>query len=125
MVQVRLRTLSLEDVLKMIRPEGPAIFPLRITGSVAFAYGDPSMLAHGLARLRVGLLKPGNNQRSLRLKLSVRHVVIRQGKVKRILPRSKRNGDVIAARRSFRGIKAAVARLPVGVPATLVVRNWI
>ena len=64
-VQVRLRPLALENVLEMIGAKRPAIFPLRVSGAVALANGNPAMLANGLARLAVSLFEPRESPAAL------------------------------------------------------------
>ena len=97
-VQVRFRPLVAEDVLKVIGAERTAIFPLRVTGAVTFANRDPAMPANRLSLAHVITFKPWNDERRLRFELSVRHVVVRQRAVKRILLRNEIHWDVITPR---------------------------
>src|SRR5207237_8523583 len=46
MVEVRLRPLILENILKMIGAKRATIFPLRVAGAVAFSNCDPAIFAH-------------------------------------------------------------------------------
>ena len=55
----------------------------------------------------------------------MRHVVIRQREVERILPRNERYWNVIAACARLRVVRAAVIRCPIKIPRTLVVRHRI
>ena len=55
----------------------------------------------------------------------MRHVVIGQRAIKRILPRDERSRNVIPARGRLGSIEAAVIRGPVRVPGTLVIRDRI
>src|SRR5436305_3604813 len=116
MVQVRLRPLVTENVLEMIGPKRSTILPLRVAGAISFANRNPAMPADGLALPRVVALEPGNDQRRLRLELAMSHVVVRQRKVERILPRDERNRDVIATLRFLRVIETTVTRRPVEIP---------
>src|SRR6516165_10212653 len=125
MVKIRLRTLIAENILKMVCAKWPTILPLRVAEAVAFADGDPTVAADGLPRPGVRLLEPWDYQRGFRLKLAVSDVVIRQRAVERILPRDKRDWDVIPARARVRGIRAAVIRRPIVIPRTLVIRHRI
>src|SRR5678815_1627962 len=77
MVQIRLRALIAEDVLKMICAKRAAILPLRVAEAIPFANGNPTMAADRLPRPGVGLLEPRDNQRRFGLELAVRDVVIR------------------------------------------------
>src|SRR5205814_6315585 len=97
-VQIWLGPFVLENVLEMVGPERPAIFPLRVASLVAFADRDPSVFANGTARLRVNLFEPRNHQRGLRLELAMGHVVVRERAVKRVLPRNERDRDVVPSR---------------------------
>ena len=108
-VQIRLRPLVLKNVLKVVGAERPAIFPLRIANTVAFADRDPAILADrlALARYRI-LLEPRNDQRGFRFELAVRDIVIRQRDVKRILTRDEIDRDIVAAIRAIRGVVAAI-----------------
>src|SRR5205085_11415997 len=88
-VQIRFGTFVLENVLKMVGPERAAIFPLGVTGLVSFANRDPVVLANGPARLGVGLLKPGDDQRRFRFELAMGYVVVGKRAVKWILSRNE------------------------------------
>src|SRR4029450_2883284 len=125
MVQIRLRPLGSEDVLKMVRGKGTAILPLRVAEAIPFANGDPSMAADRLPGPGIGLLEPGDHQRRFGLELAVRDVVIRQREVERILPRDKRDWNIIPARAWLRVVRAAVIRCPIKIPRHLVVRPRI
>src|SRR5262249_16631351 len=109
----------------MVCAKRPAILPLRITDAVSFTNGNPAMAADRLARPGVGLLKPRDHQRGFGLKLAVRDIVIRQCEVERILPRDKRDWNVIPARARLRSIRATIVRCPIQIPRTLVVRHRI
>ena len=82
----------------MVGPKRPAILPLRVADAVALANGNPTIAANRMARPGVSGLEPRNDQRRFRLELAVRHVVIGQREVERILPRDKRRWYVIPAR---------------------------
>src|SRR5512132_233420 len=110
MVQIRLRALIAEDVLKMVCAKRAAILPLRVAEAIPFANGDPTMAANRLPRPGVGLLKPRDHQRRFGLELTVRDVVIRQRKVEWILPRDEGYWNVIAARARLWVVRAAVIR---------------
>src|SRR5215475_7378402 len=125
MIKIRLRPLVSKNVLKMISAKRSAILPLRIAEAVPFANGDPTMAADRLPRSSVGLLKPRDYERRFRLELAVRHVVIRQRDIKRILFRDKRDWNVIPARARLRVVRAAVIRRPIKIPRTLIVRHRI
>jgi len=89
----------LENVLKMIGAKRATIFPLRVAGAVAFSNGDPVIFAHRLARSRVRLFEPRDDERRFRFELTVRDVVVRQRVVEGILVRDERHWNVIASRR--------------------------
>src|SRR6266567_1413261 len=125
MVKIRLRPLIPEDVLKMIGPERPAIFPLRIANAIALTNGDPAITAYRLALARVGLFEPWDHQRRFRLELTMRNVVVRESEVEWILPRDKGYWDVIPARARLRIVRPAVIRCPIIIPAAFVVRHRI
>src|SRR6187399_2578920 len=55
MVQIRLRALIAEDVLKMVCAKRAAILPLRVAEAIPFANGNPTMAADRLPRPGVGL----------------------------------------------------------------------
>ena len=82
----------------MVGAERTAIFPLRVTRSIALADSDPAMLANGMPRLSVGLLKPRDDQRRLWLKLTMRDVIVGQRTVKWILPRHEGDRNVVSPR---------------------------
>ena len=88
-IQIRLWAFILENILEMVGPERPAVFPLCIAHAAALADGDPVILANRMARLGISGPEPRNDQRRFRLELAVRHVVIGQSAVERILPRHK------------------------------------
>src|SRR5215469_18889398 len=125
MVQIRLGTLIAENILKMVCAERPTILPLRVAEAVAFADGDPTVAADGLPLFGVGLLKPRDHQWRFWLELAMRHIVIGQCDVERILPRDERDWDVIPTRARLRVIRAAVICCPIEIPATFVIRNRI
>ena len=125
MVKIRLGTLIAENILKMVCSKRPTILPLRVAETIAFTDGDPTVAADGLPRPGVGLLKPRDHQWRFWLELAMRHIIIRQRDVERILPRDERDWDVIPARARLRVIRAAVIRCPIEIPATLVIRNRI
>src|SRR3954470_10918348 len=125
MVQIRLRPLVAENILKMVGAKRPTILPLRVTEAIPFPNGNPTIAADRLPRSGVGLLKPRDYQRRFRLKLAVCHIVVRQCDVERILPRDERNRDVIPACARVRVIRAAVIRRPVQIPRTLKIRDGI
>ena len=125
MVQIRLRALIAEDILKMVCAKRAAILPLRVAEAIPFANGNPTMAADRLPRPGVGLLEPRDNQRRFRLELAMRDVVIRQREVERILPRDERDWNVIPARAWLRVVRAAIIRCPIKIPRTLVVRHRI
>src|ERR1700745_792763 len=88
-IQVRFRALILENILEMVGTEGSAIFPLGIANTIAFADRQPVVFANRAARFAIGTPKPRDNPRGLRLELSVRDIVVREGAIKRILPGRK------------------------------------
>src|SRR5207237_4792577 len=81
-IQVRLRSLILKNVLEMVGAKRSAIFPLGIANATAFADSQPAVFANRTARFGVSSPKPWNHQRRFRLKLSVRDVVIRESAIK-------------------------------------------
>src|SRR5262249_17380209 len=54
-IQVWLRFFVPKDILEVVRAEGPAVFPLRVAGAIAFADRDPAMPANRLSLPGVGL----------------------------------------------------------------------
>ena len=88
-IQVRFRSLILENILEMVGAEGSAIFPLGVANAIAFADRQPAVFANGVARFCVGSPKPWNYQRRFRLELPMGDVVVREGAIKRILPGGK------------------------------------
>src|SRR4051794_33166979 len=100
----------------MVGPERATIFPLAVGCFVALANGDPAALADRTTRLCIGLFKPRNNERGFRLELAMGHVVVRKGAVKRVLPRHKRDRDVVLSRAGVWRIETTVVRGPVCVP---------
>ena len=124
-VQIWLRPLVLEDVLKMVRPKRPAVFPLGVTGFVSLANGEPAAVADGLAFLCERLLEPGNYQARLGLETPARDIVIRKGDVKRILPGNKRDWYVISARGRVGIVVAAKIIPPVAVPGAFRIRHRV
>src|SRR5204862_3011313 len=85
----------------------------RVADAIPFANGNPTMPADRLPRPSVGLLEPRNDQRRFRLELPMRDIVIGQREVERILPRDKRDWNVIPARTRVRVVRAAVIRCPI------------
>src|SRR6476469_113583 len=125
MVQIRLRALVAEDILKMVGAKRATILPLRVAEAIPFTNGNPTIAADRLPRPSVRLLEPRDHQRRFRLELAVRHVVVRQRDVEGILSRDERDWNVIPARARLRVVHAAVVRCPIEVPRTLVVRHRI
>ena len=125
MVEVRLGPFVAKDILKMIRAKWTAVFPLRITSAVAFAYCDPTMPADRLALSHIRLFEPRNHQRRFRFELPMRHVVVGQCEVKWILLWNERDGDVITTVGFVGAIKAAITRGPVEVPGATIIRHRV
>src|SRR5947209_15292665 len=109
----------------MIGPEWTAIFPLGISGPVAFPDGEPAVLANGATRLAVSLLEPWDHQRRLRLELPVSHVVVGQRAIKWILPGHKGNWDVVSAGTGIRGVEPTIIGGPICIPGAFHVRNRV
>src|SRR5258708_25264368 len=109
----------------MVRAKRPTILPLRVANAVALANRDPTITADRLSRSGVGLLEPGDHEWRFRLKLPMRHIVIWQRDVERILPRVEGYWNVIPARARVRAVRAAVIRCPIKIPTALVVRHRI
>src|SRR5947207_13741695 len=122
MVQIRLRALGAKNILEMVGAKRAAICPFRVAAPIPLANGNPTRSAARLPRPGVGLLEPRNNQRRFRLELPMRDIVIGQREVERILPRDKRDWNVIPARTRVRVVRAAVIRCPIKIPRTPVVR---
>src|ERR1700724_3132362 len=95
MVEVRLRFFISKHVLEVIGAKRTAILPLGVTGAIAFTDRNPVMPANRLSLSHVGLFEPWYHQRRFRLKLAVRHVVVRQREIKWILPRNKGDRNVV------------------------------
>ena len=125
MVEVRLRPLVPENVLPMIGPERPAIFPLRVTDAVAVANRDPAIFADRMPLLHKRLPEPGHDDRRLRFELPMRDIVVGQRAIKWILPRDEVDRDVVMPARRIGVIEAAVVARPVRVPRALVIRHRI
>src|SRR5947207_15644479 len=85
MVEVRLRPFILKNVLVMIGAKWAAIFPLRVASRVAFSDRDPASFTHRLARPRVDLFKPRDDQRSFCFELTEGDVLVRQRAVEWML----------------------------------------
>ena len=88
-IQVRFRSLALENVLEVVGAEGSAIFPLGVANAIALADRQPVVFAHRATRFGIGSPKPRNHQRRFRLELPVRDVIVREGEIKGILPGGK------------------------------------
>src|SRR5207244_8026030 len=112
MVEVGLRPFILKNVLVMIGAKWAAIFPLRVASPVAFSDRDPAIFTHRLARPRVDLFKPRDDQRSFWFELTVGDVVVRQRAVKWILVRYEGYGNIIARGRRSGPRQAAVISPP-------------
>src|SRR5438445_11291561 len=104
----------------MVGAERTAIFPLRVTRSIALADSDPAMLANGMPRLSVGLLKPRDDERRVWLKLTMRDVIVGQRTVDRGVPRHEGGRDVGSQRCRMRVVAAAGRARGGGGPGTLV-----
>src|SRR6266850_7176885 len=100
----------------MVCANRAAILPLRIAEAIPFANGDPTISADRLSRSGVGLLEPRDHERRFRLKLPMRHIVIWQRDVERILPRDEGYWNVIPARAHVRAVRAAIIRRPIKIP---------
>jgi hypothetical protein len=87
-----------ENILKVIGAERPAVLLFRIASAIALANGEPSVPEHRLSRSRIGLLKPGNHQRRLRLELTLSHVVVRQRTVEGVLFWNESHWNIAAPR---------------------------
>src|SRR6516225_6809781 len=61
MIRVWSWTLTSKNILPIICGKRAAILPLRKTGSIAFANGNPAMPAHRFSRPRIGLFEPRNH----------------------------------------------------------------
>src|SRR5438067_13771472 len=99
MVEVRLRPFILKNVLVMIGAKRAAIFPLRVASPVALSHRDPAIFTHRLARPRVDLFKPRDDQRRFRFELTVGHVVVLQRAAEWTVVRYDGDGNLIAPRR--------------------------
>src|SRR3954462_8832350 len=109
----------------MVCSEGSCVFPLRKSNSIAFADGDPSVLAGGNGRTLVRLLKPRNNTRRFRPMTSMRFVVIRKRAVKRVLLRFEFYRDVVTSMGGIWIVKTTVVFGPLFVPGTCAIRRQI
>src|SRR5262249_50701003 len=69
--------------------------------------------------------EPWDHEWRFRFELAMRHVVVRQRTIEGILSRNESDRNVAASRGSFRIIEAAVIRLPIQIPGTAKVRDWI
>ncbi len=82
--------------------------------------------AHRLSLTRIRLFEPGNHQRRFRLELAMRHIVVRQRKVKGILLWNKSYRACNSVARFASGlIVSAVIRRPIKVPRAFIVGNRI
>src|SRR5256885_16731513 len=61
MIKIRLWPLIAKDVLKMVGAKWATIFPLSITGAIAFTNGDPMVPAYRLSLPCIRLFEPRNN----------------------------------------------------------------
>jgi hypothetical protein len=68
---------------------------LRVADPVAATDCYPAVFANRMPLLHECLSKPWDNNRRFGLKLSVRDIVIREGAVKRVLPRDEVYRDVV------------------------------
>src|SRR4029079_2979344 len=109
----------------MVRSKWSCVFPLRKSNSIAFADGDPSVLAGGNGRTLVGLLKPRNNTRRFRPMPSMCFIVVRECAVKWILLRFEFYRDVITSMGGIWIVKTAVVFGPLFVPGTCAIRREI
>jgi len=109
----------------MISSERSRILPLRISSLITFADRDPSTLASGYSRSLVRFVEPRHNARRFRPVAGVRFVVVGQGAVKRVLPRSKPYRQIISSMRGVRIVKPPVIFRPFFVPRTLAIRREI
>src|SRR4029079_702372 len=125
MIKIRFGSLVSEDVLKMVCAKGAAILPLRVAEAIPFPNGNPAISADRLSGSGVRLFEPRDHERSFRFKLHVRHIIIWQCDVERILPRDESYWNVISACARLWTVCAAVIRGPIEIPATLVVRHRI
>src|SRR5207302_9741207 len=112
-------------VFPMIRAEGTAVRPLREGHAISLADGHPTVAADRLAVFDIGLFKPRDDLRRLRLRRAVSDVVVRQRAVKRILSGNETNGNVVPASARLGIIEATVVSLPIGVPGTRPVGDGI
>ncbi len=125
MIKIRLWPLIAKDVLKMVGAKWATIFPLSITGAIAFTNGDPMVPAYRLSLPCIRLFEPRNNERRFRLKLAMRDIVVWQRAVEGIQLGNKRHGDVISPRARVGIIVSTVIRGPIKVPATPVIGDGI
>ena len=109
----------------MIGAERPAIFPLRVADPVAAADRDPAIFADRMPLLHEGLPEPRHDDRRFRFELPVRHIVIGQRAVKRVLPRNEIDRDVVVPPRRIGVVVAAVISRPIRIPRALVIRHRI
>src|SRR5438552_9958262 len=115
----------MNNVLVMSSAKCAAISSLRIASPVAFSDRDPAISTHRLARRRVDLFKPRDDQRWFWFELTVGDVVIRQRAVEWILVRYEGYGNIIASRRGIRCIEAAIISRPIEIPRASVIRHRV
>jgi hypothetical protein len=109
----------------MVRSEWSRVFPLRISDSIAFADGDPSIFTSGKSRALVGLFKPRNNARRFWPVARMCFVVVGECAIKWILPRCKFYRNIITPMGRIRVIETTVAFCPLLVPSTCAIRDQI
>src|SRR5580692_11718013 len=87
--------------------------------------GEPSALEHSLPLSNKSLFKPGDHLSCFRLGAATFDIIVRQRHVERILARNKTYGNKVPATGRIRIVIPAVARAPVLVPGTPIVRNRV
>src|SRR5439155_11373964 len=114
-----------KNILPVISTERAGVFPLRIDCSIAFANGDPSILAGGNGWALVCFVEPGNNTRRFGPMALSRFVIIGKRAVKWVLPRREFYRDVIAATSGIRIVEPAIIFGPFFVPGAYPIGNRI
>jgi len=107
----------------MVTLEGSHIFPLSVADAPSMSDRHPAPFANRLAVPDKALFEPRDHQSSLRPRVAIIHVIIRQRHVKRVASGDKAGWNEI--RSIYRIILAPVVGNPIQVPGTNDIRNRI
>ena len=125
LVEVWFGAFVAKNVLPMISPERPGVFPLRVSDAITFANCNPTILARADRGPLIGVLEPRNHLRRFRSMAIRRLVIVGQCTIKRILSRREIRGNVTRAVRPIRIIESTITASPILVPGTRTIRHRI